>query len=758
MPSKRGFLLLSWCLGLVSIFTQVMIIRELLVAFTGNELTIATSLALWLLAVAAGCLVFKRHVGSSRAQSAAGVLFVMAAVTAPAQVVLIRLLHPLLVTLGEIPGPAMILVLSAVGIVPCALCLGGLFVTMVGLAERSQIGAPISIVYGVEALGSGTGGLLLSFRLLEALNPVAIIMLAGITSMLSGLYLLLSTTPSGRRRGLITGAVILALLVLGLAVSPRLDLATRQSQWAPLKVIETVDTRYGNIVVTDRAGAYDFFESGVLAFTIPDPMYAEECVHIPLLHHPNPKSVLVIGATGSGIVLEVAKHPSVVRLDYVELDSTGLEILAPLAPEGWLEGDGITVTPVYGDGRRFMAVTPRHYDVVIINVGTPVTLQLNRYYTVQFFQCVKSVVGPNGVMALKIPSEGAYLGPELASLLSALVNSCRRVFEFVGLVPGEYIHLLASPGLDIGGRTDLLLETLSRRALDTSYTTEYVLRDRLSPIRAARLDSVIAAHDTGKINTDVMPISFSYSISLWAKHFRSGKIISFMVSRLNMKSCLLLLVLTGVVITATHMRAFAASRSGLSAAVAIYSMGLTAMFTEILIVLGFQIVSGYIYVGIAMIVAAFMLGMGLASSLAGTRAGGLFAPRVLPIVHCGLLIMPLVVVAVLNVLRTTGPGAWQHAPDVIFAVMAFITGGLAGTIFAVASKSLSSTGRKASDAGAISYSLDLTGACVAGFTTGLLIIPSLGLARSAYTVTIFNGIALIAILLGRKLLLRAPSH
>jgi spermidine synthase len=726
-----------------------MIIRELLVVFTGNELTIATSLALWLMAVAAGCLVFKRHAGSPETRSAAGALFVVAAVTAPAQIALIRLLHPLLVTLGEIPGPAMVLLLSAVGIVPCALCLGGLFVTMVGLAERSQTRAPISIVYGVEALGSGMGGLLLSFLLLEWLNPLAIVTLAGIVSLWAGVYLLFILAPSGRRRLSVTAAVLLACLALALIVSPRLDLATRQAQWAPLKVIETADTRYGNVVVTDRGGIHDFFESGVLAFTIPDPMYAEECAHIPLLHHPNPESVLVIGGTGSGIIREIAKHPSVVRLDYVELDSTALEVLARLAPAGWFEGEGLTVTPVYGDGRRYMAVTPRHYDVVIINVGTPVTLQMNRYYTVQFFRRVKSLIGTDGIMALKIPQEGAYLGPELASLISALVNSCSEVFGFVGLVPGEYIHLLASPGLDVGERTGLLLETLSLRALDTSYTTEYVLPDRLSPIRAARLDSVIATHDTGQTNTDVMPVSFSYSIALWAKHFRSGRAISFVVTRLNTSSCLLMLILAGVVIIALHLRAGAAARSELSAAAAVYSMGFTAMFTEILIVLGFQIVSGYIYVGIAVIVAAFMLGMGLASSLAGTRNKDWIGPRALPLVHCCLLIMPLLVVAALT---------WRHTPDAAFAVMAFVTGGLAGVIFAVASESLASGGRRAGDAGALAYSLDLTGACVAGFATGLVIVPSLGLARSAYTVAIFNGVALIPILLGTKLLPRAPSH
>jgi spermidine synthase len=754
MPSKRGLLLLCWCLGLLSIFAQVMIIRELLIAFTGNELTIATSLALWLLAVAAGCLLLRRPVRRLRSPAAAGVLFIVAAVAAPLQVILIRLLHPLTVTLGEIPGPAMILVLSALGIVPCALTLGGLFVAMVRIAEHSAIRAPIPIVYGAEALGSGIGGLLLSIYLLEAFNPLAIVMLAGIVGLLGGFYLL---TVAGRRMH-IAAASLLACFLLGLVLSDRLDLATRRSQFSPLDVVETTDTRYSNIVVTQRAGVYDFFESGVLAFTIPDPMYAEECAHIPLLHHPNPESVLLIGGAGSGIVGEVAKHPSVVRLDYVEIDPTSIETVTRYSPPGWLEGEGIMVTPVYGDGRRYVTMTSRVYDVVIVNVGIPVTLQMNRYYTVDFFQRVKSRLGVNGIMALKIPSEGAYLGPELASLLAALLNSCRQVFGEVGLIPGDYIHLLASPELDIRERTDVLLETLSLRALDTSYVTPYVLWDRLSPIRRAGLDSLIARYDTGKTNTDVMPISFSHSISLWAKHFRSGRIISFVVARLDMRSCLLLLLVAALAVIAAEMRGFGASWESLPAAVAIYSMGMTAMFTEILIVLAFQIVSGYIYAGIAVIIAAFMTGMGLASSLAGARSDRAAPSRALQVMQCGLVVMPIAVLAALNLLKSDTPITWPHAPDMIFGSLALLTGALGGGIFAVASMSMSSKGRGATDASALSYSLDLAGACVAGFATGLLILPSLGLARSAYTVSIFNAIGLTAVLVGWKILRRDPSH
>jgi hypothetical protein len=51
------------------------------------------------------------------------------------------------------------------------------------------------------------------------------------------------------------------------------------------------------------------------------------------------------------------------------------------------------------------------------------------------------------------------------------------------------------------------------------------------------------------------------------------------------------------------------------------------------------------------------------------------------------------------------------------------------------------------EAGVLAYSLDLSGATVAGFTTGLLVIPSLGITGSAYAVAAFDGALLAALML-----------
>jgi spermidine synthase len=734
------------------------VVRELLVAFTGNEITIATTLAFWLLSVAAGCLMFKTRAGSSDRPVTAGVLFIIAGLLALLQVVLIRLLHPLTVTFGEIPHPALVMALTAIGVAPCAIILGGLFVNLVSLAEKAKQRAPVSATYGAETLGSGVTGLLLGVYLLESMSPIAIAGLASMVGLVCGLYLIALVGGVWAARCRALAVLGLAGLTFLLAMSPRVDLVTRQVQWDPLKVTKTVDSRYGSIVVTDRGGLHDFFESGVLAFTVPDHLYAEECAHIPLLHHPNPETILLIGGTGSGVIGEVAKHPSVKVVDYIELDPAVIELVEAYSPPGWMEGAGTDVTAIYGDGRQYVAGTERAYDVVIINVGTPVSLQINRYYTVEFFEHVRARLKGDGIMSLKIPMEGAYISPELASILAAMVNGCREVFGNVTLVPGAYIHVLASPDAGIEARTAQIIETLAARGVGTSYITEPLLLDRLSPLRSADLDSLIMKYDSGITNTDARPVSFTYAISLWAKHFKSGKAVSILISWMSLGNCLVLLIVVGLVAVTAHMRAVRASWSALPSVVAIYSMGFTAMFTEVLILLSYQVVSGYIYTRLAAVVAAFMLGMGFAASLVGARRRRPARSWVLPLLHIGLVVIPPAVVVVSGILKSRIGLIQGYFADLVFILMAFATGTLGGSIFGVASYSLAFEQRSAAEGAAIAYSLDLVGACVAGFATGLLIIPSLGLIHSAYALALTNLVALVPISLGMRVRLTTPPR
>ena len=95
MQTKRNLVLLGCFLGLFETISQVVLIRELLIAFTGNELTIATVLALWLISVSAGCIVAGRSPRPRSVYTGVATLFIIAGLFSLLQVILIRLARPM---------------------------------------------------------------------------------------------------------------------------------------------------------------------------------------------------------------------------------------------------------------------------------------------------------------------------------------------------------------------------------------------------------------------------------------------------------------------------------------------------------------------------------------------------------------------------------------------------------------------------------------------------------------------------------------
>lgn len=729
---------------------QVAVIREQLVALTGNELSVAVTVAAWILFVAAGSLAFRRLVRESGAATLG--LFIIAGLAAPFQVVSVRLVHAWVSTFGEVAGPGTMVVLAACGAFPSAAALGALFVALVDEARLAHLARPAAFVYGLEGLGSAIGGLLLGAYLLEAVNPITIAALAGMLGAAAAFGLSLKR-PGGRRH-LRAGLIAAAALVLGLvaAAGRTVDKATRQVQWQPLRVERTVESRYGNLVVAARDGIHDFFETGALAFTIPDPLYAEEAAHIPLLHHPEPHRVLVVGGAGTGIVGEIAKHRSVTTIDCVEIDPILISTAKHFAPPGWIEGTATTaVSLIYDDARHYVAATRNMYDAVIINVGTPNSLQTNRYYTVEFFRSAERILDRNGLLAVKFAAEGAAVGPRVAALVGTIANACRVAFPMVTILPGDYVHVLASPGLDLRSETRRAAERLARRGIEAAFVNQFVLHSRLSPSKIAQIDSVVAAHQSARTNSDLEPVALSVAMSIWEKQLSGRSVISSFASRLTVMSAILAMTAIGLGVALVSARSHANGRALFPDLLALYSMGLVTMATQILTILALQIACGNIYTKIAALVASFMAGMGLASAwvaLKGRRPNESrlrFPPSV-----AALSLPPLLAVVSLRLLTTGPTRAPGGAADLAFLAIAFLTGLLGGTTYASVSTQMLRRGLAASAVGSLSYWADLVGATVAGMATGLVVIPALGIAGCAYTVAGFNLVAAAVVVICRK--------
>ena len=88
-----------------------------------------------------------------------------------------------------------------------------------------------------------------------------------------------------------------------------------RSQYQDIAVVDSQE--FGRMLILD----------GVIQTSIRDEfIYHEMLAHVPLLMHPNPERVLVIGGGDGGTVREILKHPEVKQVRMVEIDEMVIQI------------------------------------------------------------------------------------------------------------------------------------------------------------------------------------------------------------------------------------------------------------------------------------------------------------------------------------------------------------------------------------------------------------------------------------------------
>jgi spermidine synthase len=141
-----------------------------------------------------------------------------------------------------------------------------------------------------------------------------------------------------RRQGLVVLVATACALCLFLLITSRASNLHRSlvgTRWGSAhEVVYERDSPYGNIAVSRLLGQYTVLANGVPYVTAPFPdiLTVEEVVHLPLLFHPDPRRVLLIGAGLGGVSSELLKYP-VECVDYAELDPALIEAVRALPTE-----------------------------------------------------------------------------------------------------------------------------------------------------------------------------------------------------------------------------------------------------------------------------------------------------------------------------------------------------------------------------------------------------------------------------------------
>jgi len=287
----------------------------------------------------------------------------------------------------------------------------------------------------------------------------------------------------------------------------------------------------------------------------------------------------------------------------------------------------------------------------------------------------------------------------MVKLNLCVLNSIHEVYSSVYTILGEENIIIASPSLDLKVVTpDDLAHRLEKRGIEMKLITPGYIRYRLDARWQHWLRDSLLPEDA-KSNRDFTPTWVYYSLGLW------------------------------------H---------------AVYAPAVGEVF-NLLIVFSFQVLYGYVYSIIGMLIASFM---------AGTGSGGAFTTLIKKRIRRDFRLFFLFETAImlfaasLPLLSTEFVPGLDKIPsgvvEALFFFVCFAGGFSVGAQFPIAGRLLQRRAGKTAEYAGTLYESDLFGGFMGGVLGGAVLLPVLGLTRVCVVVVLFKMVSLFLLLLFSK--------
>ena len=740
-------------MGTSGIVAQIVLLRELLISFLGNELTLGIILANWLILEAIGSFLVGKTVEKVKKKMEVYVfLQILFSVALPFSIYLCRIFKTfLLATPGEGLGFVPILYSSFFILLPVSVSHGALFTYGSKLYSQyeKKNATSISKVYVLETLGSIIGGLLITFVLVQYFNSFVIAFMISFTNALASFVLLWpDQKPIFHSRHLAWALSLLYgllfLFILFTPLSDKIHQASLQLQWRGQNVIHNENSIYGNITVTRRGEQFTFFTDGVPSITTPVPDIAsiEDFVHFPMLLHEKPQSVLILSGGAGGMVHEILKYP-VNRVDYVELDPLLLRLIEKFpAPITQTELSDPRVRIHYTDGRFFIKRTLDRFDLIFIGLPSPQELQTNRLFSSEFFSIAREKMNPGGIIVLTLPGSLTYISPELRDLNGCILDTLKSVFGHVRIIPGETNLYLASDSKILGEVTaQEIIKRLAERKIQTNLFTRGYIEHRLHE-RWLNWFSKSMDRKEVHINSDFRPLGVFFNLSYWNALFSPylSKLFKWF-EKLSLELIIGVIVFLTIVLSLLFIKN--PSLAGNALPYAIFTSGFADMMLDLAIIFTFQTLFGYLYHQIGLLITLFMVGIASSSFFVTRHLDRIekdkrfFLGTELAFILFALC-LPFVLTTPSHYLEKTAIYISLYGT---FLLMSFLCGVLVGFQFPLATKiylKAHSEGANVGHAAGLLYGADLLGGFFGGLLGGVLLLPILGLKISCFTMAILK--------------------
>ena len=770
-------------LGAFSQIAQALLIRELLVVFQGNEISIGAFYGGWLFWIAVGswgAIWFARWwarcgAGWWARWGRGSISTLVGEATyrpwALIQGLLILLPMLLLLQIGVVRSARLFLEVPAGQFIPLGMLLLSTFILTLPVGFtlgfvfplackglESERADPVTSLYIVESLGALLGAMLFTFFLVDGLQVWHTLGLLVILMGSAGWTLHpLAKKPGEQTNWGRNSAVLVVLAGLVLVITPvgaHLTKKMEQLRFASLhptlSLQDSMESRYGHISVGKLGEQLSVVEDGRITASFPDPRRIAlegAFFHTQAAHVQTPGRVLLFGGINDGLASELLKY-SIGRLDAVVQDQNAFERIRLLMPNTFQTSfNDSRIFMHFGDGRGFVNQLQEddHFDLVLVLVSDPGSVSHNRYYTRQFYVRLKNTMNPDGVLCTRVSGASNYLGRDVKSYSGSVFQTMSAVFEFIIAVPGDDHTFCAASRANIVSTDAKELERRYQNAppkgtrLPNQAFITLLQAERVNFLRN-RLEA-----ENGELNTDLKPVTFFLNMVLWGKFTASG--IGDFLERMRQMGGWPYLVPLAVYVVLFLLRGIGGARSSQSvqpymrqaALFALMVLGFISMAAQLLILFGFQAQIGAIYGRIALLNGLFMSGLALGAYLprrllSQTQQPVLYLVLTLLSVATGCFLFP----TLLNTLSNLEVDVAEN----VYYSLSTIIGIMAGAGFPLAVTLTQGLARDSLTVGGLVEAGDHLGGSLGGLVTGALLVPVLGMAASA---ELLAAMALLAI-------------
>ncbi|MBW1669903.1 MAG: hypothetical protein JRJ43_00365 [Deltaproteobacteria bacterium] len=698
---KKKFWVCLLALGTSSVSVQLIMIREVMSTFGGNELVIGLVLGVWLLFTGLGSALGVPLAKRARPERALFAGHILVGVLPFIQIAAVRAL-PLLWVRGEMLGLTSAIFSSTLILIPYCLVAGGMLPIAGALLKGKDT---TSRVYIADTLGDIAGGLLFSLVLVYTLSHWDSLAVLGILNLLAGAMM---TSYAG--------LPVLALLGLGILAARPLDLSTLSLRFPGQELIVHKNTPFAQLTISKTGEQLNVLQDAIPLYSTGD-LDMESVVHLPLCQLEQGANVLLISGGVFGSIKEIAKHKPR-RVDYVELDPAILK-LDKLIDNGL----SYPFVQVYvGDGRLFVKQAEIKYDAIIVDLPDPENAQLNRFYTQEFFHEAKSILTDHGILTFTLVGAENYLEEKGLAVNRSVYAALKSIFKNVLVFPGITHYYLASDAPLTTG----IAGVLARRKIVTKRLIDYELPSMTDPFRLDILKRLLTEKNVPP-NRDLSPSAFGHLLEMWLKKSESPKTLQYVM--------FVSILAFAVLVCRKDLLRFT-----------IMTSGYAGMAFELSLFLLFQVIYGYVYLRICIFITLFMIGSALGAFTSGKLKKDTFW-QVLATESALIALAALVCVATLAGVGAKSQISLFAMQYIVIPSLIFLVASAAGCQFSAVSRMARGTGAEIT--GRL-YMADLAGAACGTILTGLLFLPKIGIIGVMASVLMIKGLSLVLNVWQRK--------